>query len=47
MEKWEKELLSGSHRDQLSFNYCLWKVGDEGFKYLDKTLASSNYFKWY
>ena len=47
MEAWEKELIEHSHRDQLSFNYVLWKLGDKGFKYLDKNLFNSKYFKWY
>ena len=47
MEMWKNELINGSHRDQLSFNYCLWKLGDNGFKYLDKTLFMSIYFKLY
>lgn len=24
---WAKEVIDGSHRDQLSFNYCCWKTG--------------------
>ncbi len=24
---WAKEIIDGSHRDQLSFNYCCWKTG--------------------
>ena len=47
MELWKSEVLRGSHRDQLSFNYCLWKIGDEGFKYLSKDLFDSQYFRWY
>lgn len=26
-ELWKKEIEAGSHRDQLSINYCLWKLG--------------------
>ncbi len=26
MYAWAKEVISGSHRDQLSFNYCAWKT---------------------
>ena len=26
MEKWTIELLKGSHRDQLSLTYCIWKL---------------------
>lgn len=47
MELWKDEIIKGSHRDQLSFNYCLWKVGNKGFKYLDSKLFNSKYFKWY
>lgn len=47
MEKWAGEIIKGSHRDQLSFNYCLWKVGDVGFEYLDFNLFCNPYFKWY
>ena len=25
--KWWQEIKKGSHRDQLSFDYCLWKLG--------------------
>ena len=24
---WAKEIMDGSHRDQLSFDYCVWKTG--------------------
>jgi len=47
MDLWAIELLNGSHRDQLSFNYALWKVGSDGFKYLDMRLTHNPYFKWY
>jgi len=48
MEIWKNELITHSHRDQLSFNYALWKTNNyETFKYLDKTLCNSKYFKWY
>lgn len=23
---WAKELIENSHRDQLSLNYCIWKL---------------------
>ena len=36
MEDWFEELKNGSHRDQLSFNYILWKNQDVKVKYLDK-----------
>lgn len=46
MEKWWEELKDYSHRDQLSFNYALWKVGNSGFKYLIKTTCNSRVFNW-
>ena len=46
MEKWWDELKDYSHRDQLSFNYALWKVGSEKFKYLIKTTCNSKTFNW-
>ena len=47
MNVWANELMNGSHRDQLSFNYALWKVGSNGFKYLDTGLIRGVYFRWY
>ena len=35
MEEWWKEIKSNSHRDQLSFNYVLWKTGKK-IKYIPK-----------
>lgn len=46
MEKWWSELKDYSHRDQLSFNYALWKVGKDKFKYLIKTTCNSRTFRW-
>ena len=46
MEDWWAELSVGSHRDQLSFNYALWKNNGEKFKYLPKTTYKSDYFNW-
>lgn len=46
MEKWWSELKDYSHRDQLSFNYALWKVGNSKFKYLIKTTCNSKTFNW-
>lgn len=46
MELWWSELKDYSHRDQLSFNYALWKVGKEHFKALAKTTCNSSTFKW-
>ena len=46
MEKWWSELKDYSHRDQLSFNYALWKTGSKKFKYLIKTTCNSKTFNW-
>lgn len=46
MEKWWAELKDYSHRDQLSFNYALWKCGAKKFKYLIKTTCNSKTFNW-
>ena len=46
METWFEEIRNGSHRDQLSFNYALWKNGKTRIKYLDKKICKSSYFFW-
>ena len=46
MEVWAEEIRNFSHRDQLSFNYALWKTGETCFKALDKKTCNSKYFKW-
>ncbi len=46
METWFNELKNNSHRDQLSFNYALWKNQDVKVKYLDKYIYKSTYFHW-
>lgn len=46
MEIWWNELKNGSHRDQLSFNYALWKCPNIKIKLLDKTICNSRYFLW-
>ena len=45
MEAWWEEIERGSHRDQLSFNYALWK-NPTRFAYLNKTLYKSKWFNW-
>lgn len=36
MKLWKSEVLKGSHRDQLSFNYACWKLGFKyGYLYLN------------
>jgi len=46
MEEWWKEFKENAPRDQLSFNYVLWKIGDKKFKYLPKTTCNSKTFNW-
>ena len=46
MESWFNELRDKSHRDQLSFNYVLWKNQDVKVEYLDKNIYKSKWFKW-
>ena len=46
MEAWFDELKDNSHRDQLSFNYVLWKNNDIRVIYLDKDIYKSEWFKW-
>ena len=46
MEAWAAEIREFSHRDQLSFNYALWKTKATCFKALDKKTCNSKYFKW-
>jgi hypothetical protein len=46
MEAWFNELKDNSHRDQLSFNYVLWKNNDIKIKYLDKNIYKSKWFNW-
>ena len=38
MEQWFEEIKYYSHRDQLSFNYVLWKSGIK-IKYLSKNFC--------
>ena len=45
MEAWWNEIENGSHRDQLSFNYALWKNSDVKIKYLDKSIFNCKYLK--
>lgn len=46
MEVWADEVRKLSHRDQLSFNYALWKTKSTCFKALDKKTCNSKYFIW-
>ena len=38
MEEWFDEIKKYSHRDQLSFNYVLWKIGGK-IKYISKSFC--------
>ena len=44
MEKWFLEIKNYSHRDQLSFNYIFWRLGNKIVKYIPKNYLS-NYFR--
>ena len=46
MEDWSNEVINGSHRDQLSFNYCCWKNQDIKVTYLDRNIYRSTWFNW-
>lgn len=46
MEGWFEELKNNSHRDQLSFNYILWKNSDINVFYINKDICRSKWFKW-
>lgn len=46
MELWSDEVVNGSHRDQLSFNYACWKNQDVKVKYLDRKIYESKWFHW-
>lgn len=46
MEAWWAEFKENAPRDQLSFNYVLWKTGNKKFKYLPKTTCNSKTFNW-
>lgn len=46
MKEWWEEFKENTPRDQLSFNYILWKTGSKKFKYLPKTTCNSKTFNW-
>jgi hypothetical protein len=46
MEAWFNELRDNSHRDQLSFNYVLWKNSDVNVIYMNKDICKSKWFYW-
>lgn len=48
MELWWSFVKNGSKRDQLSFNYCVWKTNFKKLKYLTGDLRSGNpWFYWF
>lgn len=44
MNLWWSELKNGSHRDQMSFNYAVWKLKFDKLVQLDKRTDHSKYF---
>ena len=38
MNDWFNEIKHYSHRDQLSFNYILWKQNNKNVKYISKRI---------
>lgn len=48
MELWWKFVSTGSKRDQLSFDYCAWKLNFNKFEYLNLDLRTGNpWFRWF
>jgi len=45
-EMWWSEVQKGSRRDQLSFNYCLWKLGTKVRLIRPGDVYGNNYFCW-
>lgn len=45
-ELWWKELKAGSHRDQLSFSYVVWKLNADCVQYLNSTIFNCATFYW-
>lgn len=46
MKTWWNTLAKYSHRDQLSFNYAVWKTNSK-IAFLDKMIYRSKYFWWH
>lgn len=46
MNTWWKEIETGSHRDQLSFSYALWKTKNVKIEFFNKYIYKSEYFNW-
>lgn len=45
MEQWFEEINQNSHRDQLSFNYILWKNNNFNVKYISKTFIFEYFYQ--
>lgn len=45
-EMWWDEICKGSRRDQLSFNYCCWKLGIE-YNEMEGTVYNNQHFKYF
>ena len=43
---WAREIMEGSHRDQLSFDYCRWKTGTEVGALKVGSLLKDENFRW-
>ena len=43
---WAKEIMDGSHRDQLSFDYCRWKLGISIGQLATDKLTEDRTFRW-
>ena len=46
MERWWKEVVNGSYRDQLSLMYVLWKSPCTNINQLPSNTCHSKYFSW-
>ena len=44
--RWAKEIMDGSHRDQLSFDYCRWKLGMNVGRLQIGNLLKDKNFRW-
>ncbi len=44
-DMWWNEIKNGSHRDQLSFNYCIWKTGYRVHSLPKMIVRDSEYFE--
>jgi hypothetical protein len=44
-ERWYREIVMGSRRDQLSFNYVAWKLG-LAYQLLPGTYFNNEHFRW-